>query len=51
MDLRYRDALGFINRDINPIKDKLDQSLLPLIEQTKAMTSKLGPAVPLPLHR
>ena len=51
MDLRYRDALGFINRDINPIKDKLDQSLLPLIEQTKAMTSKLGPAVPLPPHR
>ena len=51
MDLRYRDALGFINRDINPIEDKLDQNLLPLIEQTKAMASKLGPAVPLPRHR
>lgn len=51
MDLRYRDALGFINRDINPINEKLVQDLLPLIQQTKKMASKMGPPVPLPPHR
>ena len=48
MDLRYRDALDFINRHINPIEDKLDQDFLTAIQQMKA---KLGPPVPLPPHR
>ena len=48
MDLRYRDALDFINRDINPIEDKLDQNFATFIQQAKA---KLGPTVPLPPHR
>ena len=50
-DLRYRDALGFINRDIHPIDDKLDQNILRLVEQTKELAAKMGPAVPLPPHR
>jgi len=49
MDLRYRDALGFISREFHPIDDQLDD--LPGLRQRKAAAGKMGPPVPLPPHR
>lgn len=49
MDLRFRDALGFINRDMNPIDDQLES--IPFVQQNKARAATMGPKVPLPAHR